>query len=270
MAGGTSVEESSILPIGLYYGLWYGTTLRHGIVFAIITSFFGLVTGIEFALRSWKLIMPADTYRPIGGKRWHFDFTHMTLSSGYTIMTGILIGASIPHEPIVPALALPVPLFFIQLGVQLLATGWMNHRNRPAPCRISSIAKGERVRPLVYTLVEDIVAVDGAAGQSYRKRLLARYDVSPHFRKMMAELNWFWGIGALVDGVATLIVIWTVPEEIAYGVGWGSPLIVATVWTIITVWWVRRSLRIEKKLWGTGGSASLSESGVAEMVEQRN
>lgn len=25
------VLESSILPIGLFYGLWFGTTLRHGI-----------------------------------------------------------------------------------------------------------------------------------------------------------------------------------------------------------------------------------------------
>lgn len=25
------ILESSLLPIGLFYGLWYGTTLRHGI-----------------------------------------------------------------------------------------------------------------------------------------------------------------------------------------------------------------------------------------------
>ncbi|KAK0710180.1 hypothetical protein B0T26DRAFT_724282 [Lasiosphaeria miniovina] len=216
---GLLVVESSLLPIALFYGLWFSTTLRHGIIFAIITSFFGLVTGIEFALRCWKLILPRDEYRPVGGGRWRFDFTHMTLSCGYTIMTGILIGASIPHEPLVRPLAMPVPLFFIQLGLQLIATGVMSARAVPAPCRISSVPKGARTPPLVYTLVEDIVAVDGAAGLSYRKALSARYEASSAFRKMIAQQNWFWGVGALVDGVGTLAVVWTVPQEVAYGVG---------------------------------------------------
>lgn len=217
------VIESSLLPIALFYGLWYGTDLRHGIVFAIITAFFGLVTGVEFGLRSLKLILPRDEYRPLGTDpvkdRWKFDFTHMTLSFGYTYMTGILIGASIPHEPIVKPLAMPVPLFFIQMGLQLLWTGWANKKHKKAPCRISSVPKGGRVPPLVLTIVEDIVAVDGAGGKEYRRAINARYEVSKRFREMIARQNWFWGVGALVDGAATMIVIWTIPQEIAYGVG---------------------------------------------------
>ena len=188
-------------------------------VFAIITSFFGLVTGIEFALRSWKLILKTDKYRPLGGRRWKFDFTHFTLSFGYTYMTGILIGASIPHEPLVRPLALPAPLFFFQLGIQLLVTSWMHHTHRPAPFRISSWAKGDRTPLLVYTLVEDIVAVDGSAGKEYRQRLMARYKISPKFRLMLAQLNWFWGIGALLDGAGTIVLLFTLDERIAYGVG---------------------------------------------------
>ena len=213
------VLESSLLPISLYYGLVLGTTLRHGIVFAIITSFFGIVTGIEFGLRCLKLILKGDKYRPVGGTKWSFDFTHWTLSFGYTVMTGILIGASIPHDPLVRPLAIPVSLFFIQVGLQLVWTGWMNRTGRPAPCKISSIPKGHRVPPLVFTLVEDIVGVDGAGGREYRNALLARYEASPRFRMMIAQQNWFWAVGALVDGIGTMVVIWTVPEEVAYGVG---------------------------------------------------
>ncbi|KAK4147267.1 uncharacterized protein C8A04DRAFT_24507 [Dichotomopilus funicola] len=212
------VLESSILPIALYYGLILGTTLRAGIVFAIITSFFGIVTGIEFALRCFKLIFRGDTYRPVGGTRWSFDFTHWTLSFGYTIMTGVLIGASIPHNPLVRPLAMPVSFFFIQIGLQLVWSGWMNRTGRAAPCKISSVPKGGRVPPLVFTLVEDVVGVDGAGGREYRNALLARYEASPRFRKMMAQQNWFWAVGALVNGVGTMAVIWTVPERVAYGV----------------------------------------------------
>lgn len=250
------VLESSLLPIALFYGLWFGTTLRHGILFAIITAFFGLVTGLEFGLRCLKLILKGDTYRPPDGGRWKFDFTHWTLSFGYTVMTAILIGASIPHEPLVRVLAIPVSLFFIQVSSELLLSGVLNARGVEAPFKMSSVPKGGRIPPLVLTIVEDIVAVDGSAGKSYRKRLMDRYEASSRFRSMIRGLNWFWGVGALLDGIGTLVVIWTVPKEVAYGVGWGSPLIFVIIWVIITVHWVHKSLRLEKRLWvENGGSA---------------
>ena len=184
-------------------------------------------------------------------------------------MTAILIGASIPHEPLVRPLALPVPLFFTQVGLELLVSAVANARGTPAPFKMSSVEKGERVPPLVLTIVEDIVGVDGAATKSYRKRLVDRYAASPRFRAMIKGLTWFWGVGALVDGVGTLVVVCTVPQEVAYGVGecfslileidvgqaltgttgWGSPLIFVIIWVFITVHWVHKSLRREKKLW---------------------
>lgn len=138
-------------------------------------------------------------------------------------MTAILIGASIPHEPLVRVLAIPVSLFFIQVSAELLLSGVLNLRGTPAPFKMSSVPKGGRIPPLVLTIVEDIVAVDGSAGKSYRKRLMDRYEASPRFRKMIRDLNWFWGIGAMLDGIGTLVVIWTVPKEVAYGVGKHEP-----------------------------------------------
>jgi hypothetical protein len=111
------------------------------------------------------------------------------------------------------------------------------------------VAKGERVLPLVYTFVEDVIAVDGGAGKTYRKALRERYAASARFRRLLVQLNWFWAVGALVDGIATLVVVWTVPEVVAYGVGWGSPLVFCVVWVWITLVWVRRGLREEKKQW---------------------
>ncbi|KAK4183566.1 hypothetical protein QBC35DRAFT_97022 [Podospora australis] len=256
------VLESALAPLILYYSLLYNTTLRMGIVFAIITSFFGIVSGIEFGLRCLKLILKEDKYRPPGGTKWSFDFTHWTLSFGYTVMTGILIGASIPHDPYVRILAIPLSLFWLQMFVQLSWSGWMSATHRPAPCKMSSIDKGERVPPLVLTLVEDIVGVDGAGGIIYRRALLARYNASRRFRKMIAKLNWFWAVGCLIDGVGTLVVIWTVPERVAYGVGWGSPLVFVIIWTIVSVQWVKHDLRREKKLW-------LEERGIPEMRHRK-
>lgn len=177
------------------------------------------MTGLEFGLRCLKLIKKKDTYRPPGGGRWKFDFTHWTLSFGYTYMTAILIGASIPWEPLVRPLAMPVSLFFIQVGLELVVSGVMNAMGRRAPFKMSSVPKGAKVPPLVLTIVEDIVGVDGGAGKSYRKRLMDRYKASARFRAIIRGMTWFWGVGALLDGIGTLVVIWTVPQEVAYGVG---------------------------------------------------
>lgn len=269
LVGGLLVLEGSILPIVLFYPLWFATDLRHGIrkysyflhlcdprsticdllhsciecirkedavkptalddhkltsyiVFAIITSFFGLVSGLEFAHRSWRLIQKDDLYRPLNGTRWRFDFTHMTLSVGYTVMTGILIGASIPHEPLVRPLAMPLPLFFIEVGLLAISTGLMDAMNLPATCKVSSTPKGAPIPPILLTFIEDVVAVDGGAGKTYRQRLLNRYKISKHFRALIKGLNWFWGIGSILIGAGSLAVVWTVPQEIAYGIGKSS------------------------------------------------
>ncbi|KAK6957952.1 hypothetical protein Daesc_000743 [Daldinia eschscholtzii] len=204
----------------------------HGILFAIITSFFGIVSGLEFAHRSWRLILKDDKYRPLDGKRWRFDFTHMTLSIGYTVMTGILIGASIPHEPLVRPLAMPLPLFFIEVGSLALTTGFMEVMGMPTTCKVSSTPKGAPIPPVLLTFIEDVVAVDGGAGKTYRERILRRYKVSKHFRTLIRGLNWFWGVGSMIVGIGSLVVVWTIPQEIAYGIGWGAP-----------------GLKVEKKRW---------------------
>lgn len=246
---GLLIFEGSIAPVIFYYALTLATDLRDGIVFAIITSLFGFISGFEFALRSWRLILKADTYRPLGAKRWRFDFTHQSLGVIYTIMTAILIGGSIPHQPLVRVLAIPMPLFFIQIGLQGIVMGWMAEKKIPTPTRISSVAPGEPTPPFVLPLIEDVVAVDGDGKKDYRMRLMERWRVSRQFRVMIKGLNWFWGIGSLFFGAGLMAVVWTTPEQIAYGVGWGAPLVFIAIWTFFTVIWTRRSLHIEKVGW---------------------
>jgi hypothetical protein len=53
-----------------------------------------------------------------------------------------------------------------------------------------------------------------------------------------------------------------------YFAGWGSPFIFATLWTIISVRWVRRDLRREKELWREEHAKSRDRPGDLA-VEQR-
>jgi hypothetical protein len=135
-------------------------------------------------------------------------------------MTGILIGGSIPHEPLVRVLAIPVPIFFIGAGTLCVVTGAMSALGMPTACKVSSVPKGAPQPPYVLTAVEDVVGVDGGGARPYRRKLLERYKASKRFRHLIAGLNWFWGIGAVVNGAGTLVAIWLIPQqEVAYGVG---------------------------------------------------
>lgn len=198
-------------------------------VVAIVTAFFGLYTIYDHSLRSWKLLFSprrAD-YHPLGQtSRWHLDYTHFTLTFGYIIMAGLLTGACVPAEPVVRALAMPMPVFLVQLGAQLLYHGALDALRRPTPFRVSSVGRGQRCVPLVYTFVEDVVAVDGNGTRDFRAALRERYRASRRFRALLRRLNWLWGAGGVAVGVATLVVVWTVPQEVAYGVGMWPPLFV--------------------------------------------
>ena len=87
------------------------------------------------------------------------------------------------------------------------------------PFRLSSTPKGEPFRPGIYFIVEDIVAVDGNAGQPYRAALDERYRVSKIFRQMLVKLSFFWSVSALVVAAACTAVIYTTEDAVAFGIG---------------------------------------------------
>lgn len=68
----------------------------------------------------------------------------------------------------------------------------------------------------LYVLIEDIVAVDGAGGQKYRRALRNRYLASPYFRQMLFEMNCFWGGGSIIFATVSTILIFTTPRDVAY------------------------------------------------------
>ena len=116
---------------------------------------------------------------------------------------------------------MPAPSFIIFFGSELLIFSIMSSLHAKVPFRISSVAKGSLARPFVYTIIEDVIAVDTGSGRNYRDALNRRYEASLHFRRMLSKLNWFWGISALVVGSGTVVAVWVqqIPEYVAYGIG---------------------------------------------------
>ncbi|KAK6383409.1 hypothetical protein LTS17_002701 [Exophiala oligosperma] len=247
-----ALAECCFLPIGLYYGLIYGSDLRIGLIFAIITSLFGFVSGYEFALRSWRIMRYGDDFRPLYGSQYFrgFDATQYVLLTPFTVMTIILIIFSIPHNPSVKPLALPMPVGMINLGLMFLINGIAAQRRwRLMHFRLSSHVRNTVCPPLTFVFMEDICAVDGKGGKKYRKAALARYNASPRFRTLLMQVLWFWSISAVVIGGALATVIWFVSDHVAWSLGWGVPTLWALLGTWLTILWVQRGLRIEKVTW---------------------
>lgn len=76
------------------------------------------------------------------------------------------------------------------------------------------------MRPGVFTLMEDVVAVDGGGGQDFRQALVARYEASKEFRSMLQQLNWAWGSASLLVAIVTTVLVFVVEnEDAAFALG---------------------------------------------------
>ena len=144
---------------------------------------------------------------------------------------------------------MPLATMLYVFGTELLIVDIARYYQYPAPCRISSIPKGAQLRPGIYSVIEDVCAVDGGGNTIFREELNKRYEASHTFRAMLRRLGVFWAVGAEACAVVTTIIVFTTIEDVAYVVCWSLPFVWAGIWTWATIWYVRRSLIKEKVAW---------------------
>lgn len=157
---------------------------------------------------------------------------------------------------------MPLATMCYTFGTELLIVDTMRYFQIPAPCRISSIPKGAQLRPGIYSIIEDVIAVDGSGGTEFREALNRRYEASHVFRAMLRRLGEFWAFGAEATAVLTTILVFTLGKDAAYCVGWSLPFVWAGFWTLATWWYVRRKLAEEKRAWAEEVAAKVQ--GMAE------
>ncbi|KAK5124049.1 hypothetical protein LTR85_002246 [Meristemomyces frigidus] len=245
------------MPIGLYFGLWYGVgpgakgkhVLSANAVFSIVTAALGGVSILEYVLRFKRLWQKGSTCRVIGARRSYLDWFHWNFSLGWVIIMVELIVGTIPTNPPIRLLAMPVTSMLYAFGTELLIVDIMRYFQVPAPIRISSVPKGSQLRPGIYSIIEDVIAVDGSGGTTFRENLNKRYEASHVFRAMLRRLGAFWAVGAEGIAVVTTILIFTLSGEVAYVVGWALPFVWAGIWTLATYLYVKKNLREEQRQW---------------------
>jgi hypothetical protein len=115
------------------------------------------------------------------------------------------------------------------------------------PFRFGSSPPGEVVRPAIFYIVEDVVAVDGNGGVEYRESFGERYAGSEMFRVMIWRLSLCWMLAFYVLGAVTAVLVMVLPVASVYAVGWAAPFPVVGGMVVATIFYVRSVLRIEKK-----------------------
>lgn len=92
------VFDSVVMPIALYFGLWYGVgppanhqVLSANAVFSIVTAAIGGASILEYFIRFWRLYKKTSTCRVIGAQRWYLDLFHWNFSLAWIIVMFELI-----------------------------------------------------------------------------------------------------------------------------------------------------------------------------------
>lgn len=77
---------------------------------------------------------------------------------------------------------------------------------------------------------------------------------------MLRRLGMFWSIGSIAMAAVCTILIFTIPVDPAYAIGWSAPFVWAGIWALLTVWYVKRTLLQEETAWAEEIAEKTSEA----------
>lgn len=233
-----------VMPCLIYYLLHTLTKLDEADVLGIACASLGIGELFELPLRGWRLIRHREEYAPLGQTaKWGFDFFFWWYALATVVGVVPYIMSTDLDYPI-EWLFLMSPGLIVGFAVLTTAASIVPFR---LPIRISSDARGEVCKPFVYYVVEDFIAVDAHQKRRYREELKARYEASHMFRVMIWEVNLWWTVGGLlfIGGLAG--ITWAVSFPVAYGVSLALLFVWIGLWSLVTLWWVRRALKMERQ-----------------------
>lgn len=216
------IFTGGILPLIGYLILHYATTLNTTYILVIFTPIFGLSSLYTLVVRTRALSRQTSTCRPLGRtSAWNLDYFNWNFIIGFIILTIIIaMGISRDAPTSVRITSLPLSVLMLLVCVQLVLFIPLRALGLRAPIRFSSIARRDPLKPAVYIIAEDVVAVDGGQGDAFRAQWMARYETSALFRTLLARLDWWWGVsGVVVAGAVVGIVFGVEAEEVGWAVG---------------------------------------------------
>ncbi|PMD33973.1 hypothetical protein L207DRAFT_498560 [Hyaloscypha variabilis F] len=250
-----AVFDVFILPIVFFYSLTYATNLTPRYVFIVITCLFCMMTFAHYTHRCLRLMLKCSVrYGPIGWRRkWRLlEFTNVNFAICASTFETLLLIGTFPEKPIVRLCAMPSATMCYYLGTLFLVTAFLTQKGYHLPFPMSSTPKGALWRPALLAILEDSGAIEARGELAHREAVMKRYEASPPFRRMLVRLTWFWGISLMIIAIVTTVLIVSLEERVAFGVGWGLPYVWSGLFGLWTVRFVKKSLKEERAAWQTG------------------
>jgi hypothetical protein len=234
-----------VLPCLVYYLLATLTILDEEDVLGIACASLGVGELVELPLRGWRLVRQREEYAPLGQRaKWGFDFFFWWYAAA-TVVGIVPYVMATDLEYAIEWLFLMSPGLIVGFAAATAAVSAVPFR---LPMRVSSDAKGERCKPFVYYIIEDFVSVDAHQKRQYREELRVRYGASRIFREMIWQVNMWWIVGCILFIGGLSGITWGVSFPIAYGVSLALLFVWIVVWSLVTLWWVKRALQVERGL----------------------
>jgi hypothetical protein len=140
---------------------------------------------------------------------------------------------------------MPAAVLMYFLATLTLLSLILNALKITLPFRFGSLDSGNVVRPAVYYIVEDVVAVDGNGGVAYREAFGARYESSPVFQGMIWMLSVVWTLSFYIFAAVFTVLVFRLPKEAVYAVGWAGPFPLAGLMAVWTIFYVKAVLKEE-------------------------
>jgi hypothetical protein len=169
-------------------------------------------------------------------------------------------------------LSLPAALLMFLVATLTFLSLMLNYLEVRLPFRFGSLDRGNILRPAIFYIVEDVVAVDGEGGMEYRKAFGARYDESHIFRGMIWKLSVFWMVAFYAMAVLFTVLVLTLPVAAVYVIGWAAPFPLAGLLAVGTIFYVKSELRKERneeEEYGEDGEPLQDESPDAPLHNER-
>lgn len=213
------IFTAGILPLAGYFALRYGTNLKTIYILTIWLALMGVVSVFSLAKRSWLLYRQSSSCRPLNSRsRWEFDYFNWSFLVGFIILT-ILISVGISNEDLT-VVSFPLSVLMLMVCLQLVLLPALRGMRVTAPVVVSSIRRGEQLRPATYVITGDVVAVDGGKGQAFRQAWNDRYEASSELRAHLARMDLIWGVSGLVVVAIVWALIFSFTDpEVGYAIG---------------------------------------------------
>jgi hypothetical protein len=202
----------------------------------------------------WKLLQPSPQHRPLNSPRhaldifqWGYFLVLLTISALISTALARQDTDADDHALQIRLLSLPTAVLMTVVATLTLLSLALNLTAWPLPFRFGSQDPGTVLRPAVYYIVEDVVAVDGGGGIEYREAFCARYESSAVFRRMLFEVSVVWMVAFYVLAGVVTVLVFELPVAAVYAVGWAGPFPLVGLVAVWTTFHVKARLREERE-----------------------